>query len=103
MTAPSTEYATTTDGVRIAYQTIGDGPVDLLYVPGCISHIGLMWEQRDHANFLQKLASFSRLMVFDKRGTGLSDRVPEDNVPGLEASMGDVQAVIDGVGSKRAM
>ena len=68
-------YAIAPDGVSIAYQVIGDGPRDLVWVPGWISHLEAAWEEPTLARFFERLASFSRLILFDKRGTGLSDRV----------------------------
>jgi pimeloyl-ACP methyl ester carboxylesterase len=88
--------------VSIAYQVIGEGPFDLVYVSGWISNIELMWEEPGHARFLNRLASFSRLLLIDKRGTGLSDRVAESELPTLEQRMDDVRAVMDAVGSARA-
>jgi pimeloyl-ACP methyl ester carboxylesterase len=98
---PETRYAKSGD-VHIAYQVIGDGPIDLVYVPGWVSHIELMWDEPQYERFLRRLASFSRLIVFDKRGTGLSDPVPLDRLPTLEQRMDDVRAVLDAVGSERA-
>jgi class 3 adenylate cyclase len=102
MERPETRYATTADGVQIAYQVVGEGPFDLVYVPGWVSNIDLMWEEPRLAAFLQRLASFSRLLVFDKRGTGLSDPVPVGELPGLERRMDDLRAVMDDAGSERA-
>jgi pimeloyl-ACP methyl ester carboxylesterase len=96
---PKTRYAKSS-GVNIAYQVIGEGPRDLVYVPGWLSNVEMMWENPMLARFLRRLASFSRLIVFDKRGTGLSDRVAE--LPTLEQRMDDVRAVMDAVGSARA-
>jgi class 3 adenylate cyclase len=101
MSIPKTEYTRTGD-LHIAYQVIGQGPLDLVYVPGWISHVELAWEEPTLANFLRRLASFSRLITFDKRGTGLSDRVPNDQLPTLEERMDDVRAVMDAAGSERA-
>ena len=98
---PQTRYARS-GKVNIAYQVTGEGPLDLIYVPGWVSHVELRWEEPDHARFLHRLASFSRLITFDKRGTGLSDRVPDDQLPTLETRMDDLRAVMDAVGSKRA-
>ena len=98
---PQTRYARS-GKVNIAYQVTGEGPLDLVYVPGWVSHVELRWEEPDHARFLHRLASFSRLITFDKRGTGLSDRVPDDQLPTLETRMDDLRAVMDAVGSKRA-
>jgi pimeloyl-ACP methyl ester carboxylesterase len=93
---PETRYAKSGD-VNIAYQVVGDGPLDLVYVPGWISNVELMWEEPAHAHVLDRLASFSRLILFDKRGTGLSDPVPLDRLPTLEGRMDDVRAVMDAV------
>jgi len=98
---PKTEYARSGD-LHIAYQVIGDGPLDLVYVPGWVSHVELAWEEPTLARFLNRLASFARLIVFDKRGTGLSDRVPHDKLPSLEERMDDLRAVMDAAGSRRA-
>ena len=94
-----TKYARSGD-VSIAYQVVGDGPLDLVYVSGWVSHLDAGWEQPRFARFLSRLASFSRLIIFDKRGTGLSDRTGE--LPTLEQRMDDVRAVMDAVGSERA-
>lgn len=96
---PKTRYARS-GGVNIAYQVVGSGPSDLVYVPGWLSNVELMWENPLLARFMHRLASFSRLIVFDKRGTGLSDRVTE--LPTLEQRMDDVRTVMDAVGSARA-
>jgi class 3 adenylate cyclase len=99
--APETRYARSGD-LNIAYQVVGDGPLDLVYVPGWVSNIELMWEEPAMAHFLERLGSFSRLILFDKRGTGLSDRVSNDELPTLEERMDDVRAVLDAVDSERA-
>lgn len=98
---PETRYARSGD-VSIAYQVLGSGPRDLVYVPGWVSNLEVMWEDPTLARFLRRLASFSRLIMFDKRGTGLSDPVPLDELPMLEVRMDDVRAVMDAVGSERA-
>lgn len=98
---PDTMYATSGD-VNIAYQVIGDGPLDLVFVMGWVSHLEYFWREPSFARFLLRLASFSRLILFDKRGTGLSDRVPIKELPTLEQRMDDVRAVMDAVGSKQA-
>src|ERR687891_27840 len=98
-----TRYAKTADGVHIAYQVVGDGPVDMVFVMGWVTNIEAMWDSPDFTRFLDRLASFSRLILFDKRGVGLSDRVPEDRLPDLETRMDDVRAVMDAVGSERAV
>jgi pimeloyl-ACP methyl ester carboxylesterase len=99
--SPETRYAKSGD-VNIAYQVVGEGPFDLVYVPGWISNVELMWEEPAHARLLQRLASFSRLILFDKRGTGMSDPVSLDRLPTLEQRMDDVRAVMDAVGCERA-
>jgi pimeloyl-ACP methyl ester carboxylesterase len=97
---PETRY-TRSGGLNIAYQVAGDGPLDLVYVPGWISNVELNWDEPSHAHVLERLARFSRLILFDKRGTGLSDPVPLDRLPPLEERMDDVRAVLDAVGSTR--
>jgi pimeloyl-ACP methyl ester carboxylesterase len=101
MDVPEVRYARSGD-VSIAYQALGDGPIDLVYVPGFVSNLEIMWEEPALAAALRRLASFSRLIVFDKRGTGLSDRVSVDRLPTLEERMDDVRAVMDAAGSERA-
>ena len=96
---PETRYAKSGE-INIAYQVIGDGPIDLVFVPGFISHLDLQWADPRIARFLERLASFSRLIMFDKRGTGLSDPVAAP-AP-LEDRMDDVRAVMDAAGSERA-
>jgi pimeloyl-ACP methyl ester carboxylesterase len=100
---PETRYAKAADGVHIAYQVVGDGPVDMVFVMGWLSNVEAMWEEPDFARFLDRLSRFSRLILFDKRGVGLSDRVPQDRLPNLETRMDDVRAVMDAVGSERAV
>jgi pimeloyl-ACP methyl ester carboxylesterase len=97
---PETRYAKSGD-LNIAYQVVGEGPFDLIYVPGWISNVELMWEEPAHAHVLERLLRFSRLILFDKRGTGLSDPVSLDRLPTLEERMDDVRAVLDAVGSQR--
>jgi pimeloyl-ACP methyl ester carboxylesterase len=98
---PETKYAKSGD-VYIAYQVVGDGPRDLVFVPPFVSHVELYWEEPSLVRFLNRLASFSRLILFDKRGTGLSDRVAHNALPDLEQRMDDVRAVLDAVGSQGA-
>ncbi len=98
---PETRYVKSADA-HIAYQVVGDGPADLIVVRGYISHVEVAWESPALASFYRRLASFCRLILFDKRGTGLSDRVPEDHLPTLEQRMDDVRAVMEAVGSERA-
>ena len=99
MTTPPTQYAKSGDS-SIAYQVVGDGPIDLVLVLGFATHLELQWEMPPIARFLERISSFSRLILFDKRGTGLSDPVTE--VPTLEQRIDDVRAVMDAAGSKRA-
>lgn len=101
-TPPETRYVQNGD-VNIAYQVVGDGPVDIVFVMGWVSHLEYFWKHHLFASFLDRLASFSRLILFDKRGTGLSDRVPINELPTLEQRMEDVHAVMDAVGSERAI
>jgi pimeloyl-ACP methyl ester carboxylesterase len=96
---PETRYAVN-GTVNIAYQVVGEGPRDLVFVPGFVSNVEVAWEEPHFARFLERLASFSRLILFDKRGTGLSDRVTD--MPSLEVRMDDVRTVMDAVGSERA-
>jgi pimeloyl-ACP methyl ester carboxylesterase/class 3 adenylate cyclase len=100
---PESRYAKTADGVHIAYQVVGDGPVDMVFVMGWVTNVEVVWDEPGFARFLDRLATFSRLILFDKRGVGLSDRVPEDRLPDLETRMDDVRAVMDAVGSERAV
>ena len=99
MSAPPTKYAKAGD-TSIAYQVVGDGPIDLVIVLGFATHLELQWEAPPLARFFERIGSFSRLIIFDKRGTGLSDPVTE--VPTLEQRIDDVRAVMDAAGSERA-
>jgi len=99
---PETHYVQNGD-VNIAYQVVGEGDIDIVFVMGWVSHLEYFWAEPRFAAFLQRLASFSRLILFDKRGTGLSDRVPLSELPTLEQRMEDVHAVMDAVGSERAV
>jgi class 3 adenylate cyclase len=99
MAPPETRYAKS-GNVRIAYQVVDGGPLDLVYVPGFVSNIDLHWEMPEWAYFFDRLSAFSRLIRFDKRGTGLSDR--DVGIATLEERMDDVRAVMDAVGSERA-
>jgi pimeloyl-ACP methyl ester carboxylesterase len=96
---PTTHYVKS-DGVHIAYQVVGEGPFDLLFVPGFVSNVDSIWQSPDQTAFFQRLASFCRLIVFDKRGTGMSDR--SSQIFTLEQRMHDVQAILDEVRSERA-
>ena len=98
---PETKYVKSGD-YHIAYQVVGEGPLHLVFVHGWISHIEHMWEEPGLARFLRRLASFSRLVLVDKRGTGLSDPVPLNQLPTLEERMDDIRAVMDTIGCGRA-
>jgi len=100
--APETRYVKTPDGAHIAYQVFGDGPFDLVYVPGFASNVEYMWRVEPFARGLRRLGSFARVVVFDRRGTGLSDRIDETNLPTLEARMDDIRAVMDAAAVERA-
>jgi pimeloyl-ACP methyl ester carboxylesterase len=100
---PQTRYAKTADGVHVAYQAFGDGPIDILFVLGWVTHIERLWDLPEAERFFTRLSSFARVMIFDKRGVGLSDRVPEDRLPSLEVRIDDARAVMDAVGSERAV
>ncbi len=102
MQIPETRYATTEDGVHIAYQVAGTGSLDVLLVDTWVHHVEAVWDFPDFARFLRRLASFGRLIHFDRRGTGLSDPVPLDRLPDLEKQMEDAVAVLDEVGSTQA-
>ncbi len=97
---PETRYARAADGDSIAYQVLGEGPVDILFVPGFVSHLEMFWGEPSTAHFYERLASFSRLVLFDKRGTGLSD--PLDGPQPLEARTEDMLTVMDAAGIERA-
>jgi DNA-binding SARP family transcriptional activator/pimeloyl-ACP methyl ester carboxylesterase len=97
---PETRYAVS-GNLHIAYQVTGSGELDILFVPGLISHLDLWWEEPVTARFFRRLASLGRLILFDKRDTGLSDRAPGDTP--LEEQMTDLQAVMDACGSRRAV
>ena len=97
---PQTRYAKSGE-VHVAYQVFGDGPVDLVFVPGFVSHIENYWDDPNLARWLNRLGSFARVVMFDKRGTGLSDRMNE--LPDLDQRMDDVRAVMDATGLERAV
>jgi len=97
---PRTRYAVANEGVRVAYQVIGDGPLDLVCLPSAGSHVEIFWEEPSVARYLRRLASFSRLILFDKRGAGMSDRIA--GVPTLEQRMDDLRAVMDAADSSRS-
>src|SRR5215208_1736077 len=89
---PATRYVKS-DDVHIAYQVIGDGPRDLLFVPGFVSNVEALWQSPGRASFFRRLATFARVIMFDKRGTGMSDRGSQ--IFTLEQRMHDVQAILD--------
>tara|TARA_B100000949_G_scaffold234372_1_gene253250 strand:- start:16909 stop:18570 length:1662 start_codon:yes stop_codon:yes gene_type:complete len=97
---PATQY-TKSGRVNIAYQVFGSGPVDLVYIPGWVSNIDLMWSNPELVEFLDVLGKMARVILFDKRGTGLSDRIVELST--LEERMDDIRAVMDAVGSEKAI
>jgi class 3 adenylate cyclase len=99
MSAPETRYAKSGD-ISIAYQVSGSGPLDLIFVPGFVSNLDIQWEAPGISDLFHGLGRFARLIRFDKRGTGLSDRIA--GIPNLDERMDDVRAVMDAVGSKRA-
>jgi pimeloyl-ACP methyl ester carboxylesterase len=98
---PETRYARSKDG-HVAYQVVGDGPLDLVFIPSWTSNVDAMWEEASLARFLRRLATFSRLICFDKRGSGVSDTVPLAALPTLEQWSDDVRTVMQAAGSKRA-
>lgn len=98
---PETKYAKSGD-LHIAYQVIGEGPIDLVFVPSWFGHVDFMWQEPLIERVLARLSSFSRLLVFDQRGTGLSDPVALADLPTLEERMDDIRAVMDAAGSERA-
>jgi pimeloyl-ACP methyl ester carboxylesterase/DNA-binding CsgD family transcriptional regulator len=102
VTVPQTRYAKSGE-IHIAYQTVGNGPIDLVFVPGFISNLDVHWEDQGYSHLLRRLSAFTRLIQFDKRGTGLSDRVDARDLPSLETRMDDVRAVMDAAGSGRAV
>src|SRR3954452_87026 len=97
---PVTRYALSGE-VNIAYQAMGDGPIDIILVPGFVSHIEFMHELPGYTAFMRRLSHFARVVTFDKRGQGLSDRMT--GAPSLEQRMDDVRAIMDTVGSARAV
>jgi class 3 adenylate cyclase len=101
VTVPEVRYVKTAEGVHIAYQVLGEGP-DLLFVPGYASNLHSQWELPSYARFLERLASFARLICVDRRGAGLSDRFSPQDLPPVEDLAKDLEAVLDAVGSERA-
>jgi len=103
MATPETRYARTDDGAHIAFQVVGDGPIDLIFIPWWWNHLESQWDDPLITHFLDRLARFSRLILFDMRGIGLSDPASLNDLPTLERWMGDAKAVLDEVGSSQAM
>lgn len=104
MDLPETRYAKTADGVSIAYQVVGEGPPDIVFIASAfVSNVEIQWEWSHHRDFFNGLAARGRLLRFDRRGAGLSDGVSGERLPTLEARMEDVRAVMDAAGSKRAV
>jgi class 3 adenylate cyclase len=99
---PDVHYAHNGD-IALAYQVVGEGPLDLVYAPQWISNLEIVWENPLYSRFLKRLASFSRLVILDPRGTGLSDRLSPHDLPALEILMEDLGVVMDAVGFKRAV
>ena len=98
---PETNYARTTDGVHVAYQVVGDGPPDIVYANSFMSHVEVSWEYRPAVRFYERLAAFSRLVLFDRRGTGLSDPIIEHFT--MDDRLDDIDAVMTAVGLDRAV
>jgi class 3 adenylate cyclase len=96
-------YARNKDGQSVAYQVCGEGPLDIVFIPDWCTNLEVMWEEPTTARFLERLASFGRLVCFDKRGSGISDPVPLGVIPTTEEWMADVKAVLDSMGSKSAV
>ena len=98
---PQTRYAVTEDGAHIAYQVIGSGPVDIVFVHSFVSHVEIFWELPSFDRFIRELSAGARVIIFDKRGVGLSDRL--SSIPTLEARMDDLRAVLDAIGAERPL
>jgi len=98
--APPVRYARIGDA-HVAYQVVGSGPIDLVVAPGFISHLDLQWTMPTYVSYIEDLASFSRVILFDKRGTGLSD--PSPDAAGFDRRIEDIEGVMDGAGSERAV
>ena len=101
LSVPETRYVKSGD-VHIAYQVVGDGPRDLVFLSSWDMAIDFLWDEPSQVQFFERLASFSRLILFDKRGTGTSDSVSPEAMPTLESWVDDVRLVMDAVGSERA-
>ncbi|MEO8425353.1 MAG: adenylate/guanylate cyclase domain-containing protein [Actinomycetota bacterium] len=103
MDRPETRYAKTVDGVHIAYQVVGDGPTDIVYSAGFVSNVDIAWVEGHQEVFFRGLATLGRLIIFDRRGIGLSDRPDRVESLALELGVNDLRAVMDAAGSERAM
>ncbi|MGB3561902.1 MAG: adenylate/guanylate cyclase domain-containing protein [Thermoanaerobaculia bacterium] len=99
---PETQYARSDEGWYVAYQVFGEGPLDILFIPNWMSNLDVMWEEPSLARYLDRLASFGRVICFDKRGSGVSDPVPLAALPTVDQWMDDARVVLDAVGSERA-
>src|SRR5262245_12862564 len=97
---PEIRYVRNGD-VALAYQVVGEGPIDLVFLHSFVNNIEIAWESPHYARFLRRLASFSRLIFMDRRGTGLSDRLSPSDLPPLEVLMDDLLVVLDAVGAER--
>src|ERR687893_2209085 len=98
---PETTYAKTVDGY-VAYQVFGEGPLDIVLIPAWATNVDVMWEEPSLARYLDRVASFGRVICFDKRGSGVSDPVPLSSLPTLEQWLDDLRVVMEAVGSARA-
>ena len=101
MQAPETQYAQRSDGLNIAYQVVGDAPIDLIMSPGFVSHLDLLWSDPGYVRLIERVSSFARVILYDKLGTGLSDPIPY--LPAIEERVDDMRLLLDRVGSKRAV
>ena len=101
MESPDTHYARSGD-LRIAYQVVGDGAIDLVHVPGLLGNLEAGWQEQAVAGFYERCARFARLILFDRRGAGLSDRLAPGDGASIEERIDDVRAVMDAGGSERA-
>ena len=101
MKAPETRYVTTVDGIHIAYQQMGDSQTDIVFTPGFLSNVDTIWDDGGHRELFRKLAALGRFIVFDRRGTGLSDRPDRADSLALELGLNDLRAVLDATGAER--
>lgn len=101
MQPPNTRYAQRPDGVNIAYQVVGDGPLDLILSPGFVSHLDLLWSDPGYTRLIRGLSEFARVILFDKPGTGISDPIP--HLPAIEERSDDIRLLLDAVDSERAV